>query len=282
MSKLLIIIYFFVSHPGPREHFREFVRVLEEKGYCAMIVERGEDWRKADIIVTDIGDPSIVGLHQEIGQERPHLAYYDNLEAFVPGGYSESVEIVAKEATGVIYANKIGYCPVDKAYKIRAKRGVNQRRTIVYFGGNNRVYFEEAFPAFCKMLEGIDRSKYRIIHQQHPGAKGKGLDECALMERSNMSVEEAMVAADFAIYYQTSLAAQFALAGIPTIQAGHEVYEDVLVRNGLCETAHSAEELKRALENAKVSDESQLLEELGYRSNWPELLEQALLSRLNS
>ena len=29
MHSFLAIIYFFVSHPGPRQHFIEFARVLE-------------------------------------------------------------------------------------------------------------------------------------------------------------------------------------------------------------------------------------------------------------
>ena len=91
-----------------------------------------------------------------------------------------------------------------------------------------------------------------------------------------MTIEEAMIAADYAIYYQTSLAAQFILAGIPTIQAGHNTYEDLLIRNHLCESVTTAEELQAALEKAKVPNEQKLLEDLGVRSNWPELLEQAL------
>ncbi|MCE2983470.1 MAG: hypothetical protein LW832_07885, partial [Parachlamydia sp.] len=79
------------------------------------------------------------------------------------------------------------------------------------------------------------------------------------------------VVADAAFYYQTSMGPQFVLAGIPAVQIGHAVYNDVLVRSGLAKTATNREELEKALRSLgseEIMDQCILREKLGISKNW--------------
>ena len=88
--------------------------------------------------------------------------------------------------------------------------------------------------------------------------------------------------ADAALYYQTSMGAQFALLGIRTIQVGHEIYEDILIRNQLAPSVTSAEgltcELKALSSDYKQPSQEVIFDGLGICSDWLTRLEDALIN----
>ena len=207
----------------------------------------------------------------------------------------------------------IGYYPVQQAAKIAERRALEReslrkrffaqydlpdvgQTVLMYAGGNNDAYFDHAFPAFLSFLREGDLSRFVIVHQQHPGAKAKDVDgkQLAVWKEqqaqnaqvpqffmSQFSSEDMQVVADAVCYYQTSMAAQFALAGIPTMQVGHSIYEDILVKNHLCETATDAPSflaallrLQEPIEGASVK--ASLQRELGMRSDWADRLGKAI------
>jgi len=201
----------------------------------------------------------------------------------------------------------IGFSPMEQVDKIvtrrasdrealREKEGVQEKRVLVYAGGNNPDYFDNAFPAFLKSLteacEIGDLSHSILLLQQHPGAKKANIDgqlfektKSALQANANapefrcsaMTSDDAQVIADTMIYYQTTMAPGFLLAGIPTIQAGHRAYPDLLVRNKLCPVATTGDELLQALSHSGggLSEESaeQIRQGLGLDPNWARNLE---------
>lgn len=209
----------------------------------------------------------------------------------------------------------IGYYPVSQAHQISEKRILQHdsarldfllknnitdtgQKLLVYFGGNNEEYFSKAFPSFLSYVTEASKlanfENVVIIIQQHPGAKVKNLDgqqvefwlkdfgKQANMPKiiiSDFSSEAAQVLADAALYYQTSMGPQFVLEKIPTIQVGHETYEDILVRNHLAPTVTDANGLIEAIKdldkNKKMSEES-LLNSLGIKEDWPTRLENAI------
>jgi hypothetical protein len=210
----------------------------------------------------------------------------------------------------------IGYYPISQAEKI-AKRRIsdhNQLRSalfsqypitdrgqkvLVYAGGNNTEYFSEALPAFLRFIREaslkIDLSDYVVLLQQHPGAKEKNFDAehvCRWAEQyghevgmpqffiSKLNSDDAQVVADAMIYYQTSMGPGFVLAGIPTIQVGHNTNADILVKNGLCPTVTTADGLIDAftsLQKKVKFDDEIIKHNLGIR-NWQENLERAVNS----
>ena len=127
-----------------------------------------------------------------------------------------------------------------------------------------------------------------IVLQQHPGAKAKNIDRKLLedwMQQngsipqfciSSMSTDDALVIADAALYYQTSMAPQFVIAGIPTVQVGHEIYQDVLVKNQLCVCVNSGKDFAGALESLQKKPVAGSLfavkQGLGMRDDWAEVL----------
>ena len=175
------------------------------------------------------------------------------------------------------------------------------QKVCVYFGGNNEEYFSKAFPAFLSFVlqatQQADLSNTIIVMQQHPGAKIKNQDgrQLALWLEgvgarsampqiilSDFSADEAQLIADAALYYQTSMAPQFVLAGIPTIQIGHEIYEDILVKSGAALTVNSPLELVDALVNFEKTNKPSLrdfLDYLGFKEDWPQRLENELFLR---
>lgn len=210
----------------------------------------------------------------------------------------------------------IGYYPLQQAEKIakqRAQTKLTLRQTLfsknnlvdktqkvlVYFGGNNEEYFSKAFPAFLNLLEkGMQQSDFSnlvIVIQQHPGAKSKNLDanmvlswidqhkktkEAPAIILSDFSSDDAQIIADTAMYYQTSMGPQFVLAGIPTIQIGHETFEDILVKNNLSPSVTNVNQLICAInqiaEPKKESERELILEDLGIKSSWLSNLKNAL------
>ena len=198
----------------------------------------------------------------------------------------------------------LGYYPVIEAEKLSHQRAVEQvllrtqhgwssvNHLFVYFGGNNDEYFEKAFPAFLSSLSQVEKTVFQdvlLLLHQHPAAKKNNRDGLLLQEwmpRNNhiriavsplKTSDQAQIVADGAVYYQTSMAPQFALIGLPTMQVGHEVYRDVLVKHNLCYTATNATELASGLRAMKSRSESSdeieqrkylIYNAIGYTAEW--------------
>ncbi|CAF2645700.1 unnamed protein product [Rotaria sp. Silwood2] len=199
----------------------------------------------------------------------------------------------------------IGYYPVIEVEKLLQQREIekdslrahygwtNIQHLFVYFGGNNDTYFDQAFPTFLSNLSHIDKNIVQdvlfLLHQ-HPAAKKQNRDgllfqECLSKNNHIQGIistlrtsDQAQIVADAALYYQTSMAPQFVLLGLPTMQVGHETYHDVLVKFNLCYTATNATELVVGLtqmkERSELSDKTQQRKELiynaiGYTPDWP-------------
>ncbi|PIS02738.1 MAG: hypothetical protein COT85_01525 [Chlamydiae bacterium CG10_big_fil_rev_8_21_14_0_10_42_34] len=202
----------------------------------------------------------------------------------------------------------LGYYPVENAQKIGRDRLEQKgeirkeffskweiedqgQKILVYTGGCNDVYFAEAFPKFLEVISDSaghkDFSKYLIVLQQHPRAKVDNRDLEILQKWntdrgagisfvvSDSATNEVMKMADAMIYYQTSMSPQFALAGIATIQVGHDDFKDCLVKSKLCSAVKNAGEFLAALDRLDGSDEvsSEVVEKgIGYLPDWKERL----------
>jgi len=141
-------------------------------------------------------------------------------------------------------------------------------------------------------VEHNNRSNIVIVFQQHPGAKQKNLDITLLQNWidthkdfnndlqiifSDKSTKEMLVIADSALYYQTSMGPLFALAGIPSIQVGHKVYEDILVKEGLCFVVTHVDQWFSAISKIKIAasleeEKASILYSLGIRPDWKDTL----------
>lgn len=320
---------------------------LENRSERKVALEVAKKCAKAAVVITDVGHRFNIALQRALAKEAPkslRVAYYENPENYVPGGYSETAAKVMRAAERVLFANAnlaktplyqeldkkirlaserkigLGYYPIEQAVAIAKKRegmealrarlfasqGLQDRKELllVYAGGNNEEYFGKAWPAFLRFLREAARQKdlsnTMVVLQQHPCAKkenrdGKLLEEFsreAGMPRlviSSMSTDEMAAAADRVLYYQTSMAPQFVLAGIPTIQVGHNTYEDILVKNKLCASATNAEEFLNALQGCddscvKPVDANAIHAGLGIHSDWSSKLEdfiqKAILGRV--
>ncbi len=371
-------ICFIACHTGAADHFSTFAEALAGKGYKIQIYATGPALKKfqdrnieivtpfsleniskedaatelakkcagAAVVITDVGHVFDISLQKALqcqASKSLRLAYYDNPEAFVPGGYSSVAAKVMAAAQGVLFANAnfvktplyetpsqevclapekrigLGYYPTSEAEKIGKRRRSDQsqiraqfftkhsltdrgQKVLVYAGGNNDEYFSKAFPAFLTFLSEAslkeDLSHFVILLQQHPGAKEKNFDANLVQQWleqqspearipqffiSTFNSDDAQVAADGMLYYQTSMGPQFVLAGIPTIQTGHNTYEDILVKNGLCSTATDVDSLIRAFsrlqEDALVeSGNEAIMQGLGICPDWASRLESAMTS----
>ncbi|CAF0839551.1 unnamed protein product [Didymodactylos carnosus] len=297
--------------------------------------------QNARLIITDIGNKFDIKL-QEFSSAITNNSwtYYDNPEVFVPGGYSLIAHETIKKSKNVLFANMnlakanglpdidltnktlygVGYYPTEQAemiYRRRitektthraqffAKHKLNElqyHQIFVYFGGNNQVYFEHAFPAFLSFLRDAiqqNETTFLFLIQQHPAAKQENLDgkmvtklmqdnniKCSVL-LSDLTSDQAQILADGAMYYQTSMGPQFALAGIPVMQVGHDIYDDVLVRNRLSYTATDSHEFIAGLrkmqqqntndDNDKLNEQKQLIyQAIGYNPNWSKNLEELI------
>jgi len=357
-----MLIFFIACHGGPAAHFSEFAKEFQWQGHRVEILATGPALEKlahlgardfnnsrldlddpssqinlaetiaslagqADAVITDVGHPLMAAVHSAIGKRAPQIkrmAYYDNPEPFVPGGYSQTAAKVMAAAEKVLFANQklvretlyaaprspapvpfekragIGYYPLEAAKMLAAVRLSRKeivrrqflekqklsdtgQKILVYFGGNNEAYFDQALPAFLQMLREarLDPSQYLVLFQQHPGAKEKNRDLKAVAGHplivSDLSSQEAQVFADAALYYQTSMGPHWALAGIPSIQVGHEPFPDILVRNRLAESAVNVAQFKGALQVLrKPPSPEKLLADLGISEYWRQQLGAAL------
>ena len=373
-------VCFIVCHGGPAEHFKAMSEELSRQGQQVTIYATGPAFDKlkesgleiihfditdsqksqedvaidlarkcfkASAVITDVGHAFDVQMQETLGKMFPtvkRFAYYDNPEAYVPGGYSEVASKVMRLSQGVLFANSnlatssiyenphqevlfekierigIGYYPMHQAKTIALQRATQKQvlrnhlftqqnladsdqKILVYFGGNNKTYFHEALPAFLAILEEtiktFDLSSYIILFQQHPGAKRENVDiqklnewitkisadpKAPLIFESTFSSEQAQLVADSALYYQTSMGPQFVLAGIPVIQIGHEPYLDIVVQNNLAPSVTTAgaliETLTKGAKDSPSVDERLILDKLGIKEKWGEILQQALSSDL--
>lgn len=297
----------------------------------------------ASVVITDVGHAFNIKIQKALTRQATHvprLAYYDNPESYVPGGYSKIAAEVMLVANGILFANSnlakapifqepgkeidfgdrekvgIGYYPINQAEKIAKRRATEQlsmrqtlfsknnlvdtgQKVLVYFGGNNEDYFSKALPAFLALLEGgMEQSDFTnlvIVIQQHPGAKSKNIDgnmvsawmgkhnetrQAPKMILSDLVSDDAQIIADGAFYYQTSMGPQFVLADIPTIQVGHETFEDILVRNQLSPSVTDVGQFITVIDGLthqkKEIPREVILKGLGIQADWLPTLEKAI------
>jgi hypothetical protein len=377
---LIASICFVVCHGGPADQLATFAENLSKEGETVEIYATGPALKKfqergvpitdsfslenlsseeergvadqmakrcshASTVITDVGHPFDIQLQHALSRfpQVRRLAYYDNFEAYVPGGYSVTAAATMLASEGILFANAhlahsplfqeegkeidlgsrkkigIGYYPIHQAEKIAKRRALEQaalrqelfsrhhwidkgQKILVYFGGNNEEYFSKAFPAFLSLLTQLHSSpkqkrantSFIILVQQHPGAKNKNIDGEKLSQwvrqqtsspmviLSDLTSDEAQIIANGAFYYQTSLAPQFVLAGIPTMQIGHKTFPDILVRNKIIPSITKREELILALKklshSRKEIPQQKIYEGLGIQENWLTILKSELLS----
>lgn len=272
-------------------------------------VQRIADACQGSIVLTDVGSPTDIALQKAFTGRA--MAYYDNPEPYVPGEYSQIANEVMQLAEKVLFANAnlatsplmdiplekrvgIGFFPVAQAEKLakrRAEEGESMRKRwfeqqgiedrgqklLVYFGGNNEVYFTKAFPAFLEFLEQ-DLPGYIFILQQHPAAKGKQQYSPKLV-LSDWTTDDIQIIADGALYYQTSMGPQLALAGIPIVQVGHQTYEDVMVRSGICPSVTKREDFAGVISSLKTTQEKEsIYQSIGIQKDWFERFKSELYS----
>ena len=90
---------------------------------------------------------------------------------------------------------------------------------------------------------------------------------------SDFTSDDAQVLADAALYYQTSMGPLFVLGGSPVIQIGHEVYADIVVREGIAPTVTSADQFIAVLKDLdkQINDNpknAQKLKNLIFKGDW--------------
>jgi hypothetical protein len=152
------------------------------------------------------------------------------------------------------------------------------QRIIVYFGGANKIYSEEAFPHFLNLLNQLYPAlpTTTFVLQQHPRApKGESYQPLITSPAENFSL--ALLAADVALYHQTTANLKFYLLNIPAIQVGNQKETgDLLVQEGLIPSCTTKEELLLGLQKEyhplSAEEETKAYEAFGIRSDWQEEL----------
>lgn len=379
-SLAAVTVALVACHGGEADHFATFAEKLKEQGCQVSVYASGEAHKKfearkidvahsfnadhlsdaereklaveiakicskSSVVLTGVGHIFEKNLQQALKVEASgvlRLAYYDNPEPYVPGGYSETAAEVMCAAQRVLFANGnlvnakleqrpnveinlpienrrgIGYYPVQRADEVAEKRKACQKslratwfseqgledkkqKVLVYFGGNNTVYFKEAFPAFVKFLsEAVDKndlSTFIIILQQHPDVKrikdkqqqaDRQMMESWLKEQgdkrslpkviiSDQTSEVLQGFADGALFYQTSLGPLLAIAGFPVVQVGRQTFEDILIKGQLASSATNSQDFVRLIREMQPQEISQekrreILDKLGISQDWLENL----------
>lgn len=293
---------------------------------------------KASIVFTDVGHHFNIALQNSLKDKNLEtIAYCDNSEfpsPFLPEQYLNTATKVMEAAKRILFANAnaekdpnisvpfekrigLGYYPTEAADVIGEKRRLSgdrlrlefltklkleekTKKILVFFGGNNEEYFNEAFPAFLRFLsqgaQKSDLSEFLVVLQQHPGAKSKNRDGLLLQnlissEESNpkapkiiisdKSTDEMLVIADGALYHQTSMGPLLALAGIPMIQVGNKPYEDLIIKAGFCPSVTDSSKLTEAMFTARPTalspdQRARIFAGLGIRQDWKEVLKASL------
>lgn len=217
----------------------------------------------------------------------------------------------------------LGYSPTVNLATIISKRRIHEQlamrsdfftknniedkgqKIVIYFGGNNHVYFEQALPAFLSLCAEaaphIDLSQVIFVLQQHPRAKELNLDSKQVeawskthkslknmptIFISNFSTDNAQVFGDAAFYYQTSMTAQFVLEGLPTFQVGHDDNDDILVKAGCVESLTNVQDFINAIKTINAGKLEEPLKDvvfnaIGINANWQEILENAIEESCN-
>lgn len=137
------LVFFIACHGGPAPHFAEFAKELSNSGFRVEILSTGPAFEKlkslgahefnpegldiddpvsqrvlakkvanslssASAVITDVGHVLMACVLEEISCKSPsvkRLAYYENPEPFVPGGYSKTAEKVMAYANKVLFSN---------------------------------------------------------------------------------------------------------------------------------------------------------------------------------
>lgn len=288
-------------------------------------------------VITDLGQEFSAKVQDKLAERYPHIvriAYYDNPEPFVPGGYSTTAAKVIQKAQAVLFANAklagvplystpdqpidlsgkqligLGYGNFQEIQDLREKRvsahlslkksllQPNTSSLAVYFGGANDVYYGQAFPRFLEILsesaQAEDLSSLTILVQQHPRSILEGNRDGMLLHEwkktaspkapkvaiSSSPFNDALTAADLALYYQTGAAAKFMLVGVPTAQIGHEPFKDLLVRNGFCPAINESNQFLDLFKNFPTSPteetHNKILNESGIDPSWADNLADVL------
>ena len=198
MSLLATTVCFIACHGGPADHFSTFAEELEKKGYKVQVYASGPALKKfqdrhveklipfsldnlsvdeaairvarqcseASVVITDVGDPFDIPLQKALSDHAPNvirLAYYDNPEPYVPGGYSAVAAKVMLAAQGVLFANAnlaksaiylspsqtiplalekrsgIGFYPISQAEKVARRRTTERDRLRMHFFSNYQM-----------------------------------------------------------------------------------------------------------------------------------------------
>ena len=120
----------------------------------------------ASFVLTDVGHAFDIKIQKSLtihATKTPHLAYYDNPESLVPGGYSYTAAEVMLAAEGVLFANAtlseakiynevgkevdfgsrkrmgIGYYPISQAKKIAERRELEHDKMQTQFLTKNKI-----------------------------------------------------------------------------------------------------------------------------------------------
>jgi len=221
MATVTTSICFVVCNFGPAAHFSEFIpaltsegrevkvfaseRVYEKMADCGFDVERFSETESeaervatltsmAQVIITDLGKTFSTTLHRKLqslcADDTKRIAYWDNPESFVPGGYSEESAQTIALANYVVTAthlssppcfakdtpidlsekevSSLGYFPIEQGERIAKQRATDHAtkreefltskglslstQLCVLIGGNNTDYFDLAIPALRDQL----------------------------------------------------------------------------------------------------------------------------------
>lgn len=221
-------------------------------------------------------------------------------EALYPGKPSYGVGYYPLEHAQMIFRRRCEEHRTKRAELLKALQVEDRgQKILVYFGGSgdNKEYVESAFPHFLHTLEGVRALEqplsFVVLVQQHPRAENKDKEQLDKWKErfpdfplfiSRTNSDEAMVLAEGALYFQTSMNIEFYVARIPTImQISREPYRDILVRNRLCPSVSSPAEFYEALHAKPVPEKSdeEIEEMVGITPKWPLVLEDALKRALS-
>lgn len=120
----MLSICFLTAHPGPANHFVEYAKVYEERsvpyqilsgegtagkftsaGLKVTILTNQEPALDASMVIFDTSQTELAAKIKEKYPNIKRVLYYDNPDAFVPGGYSESIAKAVKVSDAILFAN---------------------------------------------------------------------------------------------------------------------------------------------------------------------------------
>lgn len=307
-----------VHHIGAIDHYEAFAKVCKENKIPVQIYAKGDivsHLLKRNIpfqtyvnpqdiskqfttIITDISPQSITLL--QTLKNRKIMAFVDNLENNVEGGYTDQLKKIKTLAAEVLYANVhhatgpkdfgIGYSPaIGRAEKIRIMRAQAARedffkkhdipdlgqKIVTFFGGANDYYYKDVVPRLANILfkENLIDNNILIVLQQHPRAKTEGnidwnsLKSIPNVIQSEIDPDEMLSYTDVILYNQTSMSPIFCDLRVPTYQLGPKWNEDVFFRLGGALITHQ-EAFSQISKPFQPLDKHKLYQEIGYDENW--------------